>query len=207
MAGGRPLGQIIFRLCAHRTIYQQKLSESKGAYVAFIRFEYGYLLDNLLYFKKTKGKTMLIKFSLLLFSMLMVFLITPSFAIEQRVNIDNSSVHIKNGNQELHIDLGKDGVQTHLDEDTSTPSSSGSGFSNAEISGQSFVGKDLSGVSFTNATLTDISFRNANLQNADFANAELINCDLRGANVVEQILPMQHLKALLLKGLIFLNLI
>lgn len=110
-------------------------------------------------------------------------LATPSLAAEQRINIDNNSVHIQNGAQELHIDLGENGSPDGGEPSISSHDSSAENFSNAEISNQNFNGRDLSGVSFTNATLKNISFRNANLRNANFTNAQLIGTDLRGANV------------------------
>jgi len=153
---------------------------------------------------------MFLKSRLLLSSALIVFLSVPSYATEQRVNIDNNSVHIQNGGQELHIDLGNDKVQIHQNADVEEDSdysvsspSSGSNFTNAEISNQSFMGQDLKGVSFTNATLNKISFRNANLQNADFTNAELVDCDFRGANVVGANFTNATFEGSLIKGVDF----
>jgi outer membrane protein OmpA-like peptidoglycan-associated protein len=135
---------------------------------------------------------------------------SPCFAAEQSVNIDRDSIHIQNGAQELHINMG-DGGGRHHDDGDDTPatvqSSHGAAaagdFTNAEISGQNFNGRDLHGVSFTNAVLKNISFRNANLMNADFTNAELINCDLRGANVSGADFSNATFKGSFIKGVDF----
>ena len=127
---------------------------------------------------------MFLKSRLLLSSALIVFLSVPSYATEQRVNIDNNSVHIQNGGQELHIDLGNDKVQIHQNADVEEDSdysvsspSSGSNFTNAEISNQSFMGQDLKGVSFTNAT-----FEGSLIKGVDFSKSNLTNADMSGAN-------------------------
>lgn len=132
--------------------------------------------------KETKGKVMLKKTSLLRSIAIIGLFLMPSWAIAQSVNIDNNSVHIQNGNQEVHIGLGKGDVKVQQDSNSSS-SESGIGFINASLSNQSFDDKDLVGVSFINATLKNISFRNANLKSADFTNAQFIDCDFRGANV------------------------
>jgi outer membrane protein OmpA-like peptidoglycan-associated protein len=133
---------------------------------------------------------MLMKRYLIQSFLLTTIFVAPCYAAEQSVNIDNHSVHIQNGAQELHIDLGKESGGHQNDRDDDAPKSiktkqSGAvgDFSNADISGQNFNGRDLQGVSFVNATLKNVSFRNANLMNADFSNTELIGCDFRGANV------------------------
>lgn len=145
---------------------------------------------------------MLIKSVLLLSSTFVAIFMMPSIGIAQSVNIDKDSVHIQNGDQELHIDLGKDNVDNGDDEPSSSPVS-GASFANADLSDQSFNGKNLRGASFTNATLTGISFRNANLQNADFTNADLINCDLRGANVAGANFTNATFKGSFIKGVDF----
>ena len=151
---------------------------------------------------------MRLKYFPLQYCLLVALFSGPCFAAEQSVSIDSNSVHIQNGGQELHIDLGKGGKSYAQDSDAEEAlekhhASSGGDFTNAEISNQSFSGRDLHGVSFTNASLKSVSFRNANLMDADFTNAELIDCDLRGANVSGANFSNATFKGSFIKGVDF----